>query len=96
MNDRPANGIVHGACGQSWTGNGVAHCPACHRNFSSTSGFDRHQQKAEPTRLCRDPQDVGLVAVDKPFGALWAFPGIAGGWWGESVERTDGHASADA
>jgi hypothetical protein len=39
-------------------------CARRHRNFTSLTAFDRHQDRdyhREPPVLCRDPASVGLV-----------------------------------
>ena len=30
-------------CGEEWTGLAVAHCPTCHRTFTTVSAFDKHR-----------------------------------------------------
>lgn len=70
----PADAIRHG-CGRWWTGTRVAHCGGCCRHFSSTTAFDQHQRGGKPGALCRDPAEVGLVPVTKPYGVLWSWPG---------------------
>ncbi len=70
----PADAIHHG-CGRWWTGTRVAHCGGCCRHFSSTTAFDQHQRGGKPGTLCRDPAEVGLVPVTKPYGVLWSWPG---------------------
>ncbi|HZP49658.1 hypothetical protein [Actinocrinis sp.] len=72
----PAEAIRH-SCGQWWTGTRVAHCGSvnCHRTFSSTTAFDRHQRnKPDGGVECLNPATVGLVPVEKPYGVLWSWP----------------------
>jgi hypothetical protein len=77
----PPAAITHPACGNWWTGLTRAHCPACHRTFSSDSAADKHRTgKFEADRHCADPATVGLVARDKPFGTLWGWPTPMGGY----------------
>lgn len=79
--DTPGN-IVHGACGQSWSGASRAHCPAtgCHRTFSCDSAADKHRVgQFGVDRRCVDPASVGLVAHEKPWGVLWSHAGPAEG-----------------
>lgn len=57
-------------CGRQWTGSREAHCPACHRHFSSDGAFDMHQRldhdpcKGHPKSrcyarlVCRDPKTL--------------------------------------
>lgn len=73
---RPINAIIHPECGQWWTGPGRAHCPACHRTFSTDSAADKHRVgKFGVDRRCVDPATVGLVAKRKPWGDMWQNPG---------------------
>jgi hypothetical protein len=75
---RPAAAVVHGGCGQWWTGVSRAHCPAdgCHRTFSGDSAAERHRVGAPGLdRHCADPATVGLIARQMPFGVLWGWPG---------------------
>jgi len=72
---RPWNAITH-TCGAWWTGLGRAHCPSCHRTFSTDGAADKHRiGKHGIDRRCADPATVGLVAVTKPYGVLWQHPG---------------------
>lgn len=75
---RPANAIVHGECGEWWTGLRRAHCPACHRTFNSDSAAELHRKGTfgpDGDRRCVDPAEVGLVVVERPFGPCWQKPG---------------------
>lgn len=40
-----------GKCGRKWMGLAEAHCPTCHRHFSTVSNFDKHR----PNGLCVEP-----------------------------------------
>jgi hypothetical protein len=83
----PAGAIQHPACDSWWTGLSRAHCPACCRTFSTDSAADKHRiGKYGEDRRCADPTTVGLVAVAKPYGALWQHPGPDGGY--ASITRT--------
>ncbi|MFE6785154.1 hypothetical protein ACFVFF_23145 [Streptomyces sp. NPDC057680] len=78
----PAAAIRHPACGQWWTGHTRSHCPVCHRTFSVDSAADKHRKGAYGGgRHCVDPQTVGLVAVQKPYGTLWQNPGSDTTWF---------------
>lgn len=82
---RPANAITC-SCGAWWTGLTRAHCAAagCHRTFSVDSAADKHRKGPHgPDRHCVDPAQVGLVAVQKPYGALWQNPGSDNAWFTE-------------
>ncbi len=69
----PADAIRHGReCW--WTGTRVAHCGGCCRHFSSTTAFDQHQRGGKPGALCREPAEVGLAPIAKPYGVLWSWP----------------------
>lgn len=72
--ERPAGAITHPKCGSWWVGRTVSHCANCCESFSGVSTFDKHQSIDEPG-LCRKPTDVGLVAVQQPWGTLWCRPG---------------------
>jgi len=74
--------ITH-ACGAWWTGTRVSHCGGCHITCSSLSAFDAHQRGGG--KVCRDPAEVGLVPVEKPYGVLWSWPS----------SDTNPHARAD-
>ena len=67
--------ISHGKCGKSWTGAGRAHCGACHETFSSLGAFDAHQRgpHVPAGQLCADPEDLGLVQIEKPWGFMWGY-----------------------
>jgi hypothetical protein len=44
------------------------------------TAFDRHQRsRPEGGVECLDPASAGLVAVEKPYGTLWACPSNGGG-----------------
>jgi len=43
--------ITCNGCEHTWTGLSFAHCSACHRTFSSVTGFDRHRVAGR----CVDP-----------------------------------------
>ena len=70
--------IVHGACGRSWTGLSVEHCPACHENFSGTTAGDRHRVNG----VCLNPAEIKnrngeqvLVEKQRPGFTVWGRPG---------------------
>jgi len=63
----PANAIVHGACGNWWTGGERSHCGSCHRTFTSLTAFELHRRGLR----CNDPAAVGLVVRVERFGPLW-------------------------
>jgi len=72
----PPNALRHPKCGNWWTGQTRAHCPACCRTFSCDSAANKHRVGRHGIdRHCVDPATVGLVAVDKPYGVLWQNPG---------------------
>jgi hypothetical protein len=60
---------------------GVSHCGACHLTFSSLTAFDRHQNRTGSEKLCRDPQEAGLIPVEKPWGVMWSNPGRPSPHW---------------
>lgn len=78
-NPTPAGAIVHGECGQWWTGPTRAHCGACHRTFSCDSAAEKHRVGTFGVdRRCVDPATVGLIARQMPYGILWGWPGPDG------------------
>ena len=42
-------------CAREWTGHSTCHCAACHRTFTSLSGFDAHQTIEGSGVRCTDP-----------------------------------------
>lgn len=72
----PPNAIRHGACGQWWTGTERSHASCCCRTFSSLTSFEKHRKGLR----CNDPESVGLVAREKPYGTLWQTPAPEGGY----------------
>lgn len=63
------------SCGASWTGTRTAHCGGCCLTFSSLTAFDAHQRGGRPGQICRKPDEVGLVPVEKSHGTVWSWPG---------------------
>lgn len=49
---------THGACGDSWTGSGYAHCSGCCTTFGSTRVFDGHRTTRGEHGSCTDPAKV--------------------------------------
>lgn len=85
--NRPANAIVHGECGQWWTGASRVHCAGCHQTFSSESAADKHRTgRYGGDRRCVSPLDAGLVAREKPWGACWSMPGLDGDAWFKNAD----------
>jgi hypothetical protein len=74
-------------CGRQWTGSREAHCAACHRHFSSDSGFIQHQRldhapcdmggehgpACQAVSVCFDPKRQ--IKVETPDGPMWRRPG---------------------
>jgi hypothetical protein len=89
--DRPVADHRH-SCGATWSGSKVSHCGSCHQTFSSLSSFDRHQSRTGTDKLCRDPQEAGLVPVEKPWGVMWSMPGPPAGHWAANA-RAEAAAS---
>lgn len=63
-------------CGRHWTGLSQAHCPTCHRHFSSVALFDRHRPGSggcvDPAAIqTRTGQSV-YKPVESPFGTTWS------------------------
>lgn len=70
--------IVHGACGKSWTGLSVEHCPACHENFTGTSSGDRHRVNGEclPPGELRTRTGAAVLVLKQRVGfTVWGRPG---------------------
>jgi hypothetical protein len=62
-------------CGRRWRGLAQAHCPTCHRHFSSVDAYDRHRPGSGG---CQDPSDIrdklGRLVYKReegPFGTTW-------------------------
>ena len=54
-------------CEHAVTG-AACHCTACHRTFSSVSGFDAHQRMSGDGKIiCLDP----MVARDRKGREIW-------------------------
>jgi len=70
----PRDEIHHPRCGKSWTGLRTSHCPLCCETLSGGSAFDQHQRLTDGVLTCEPPEKVGLVAVEKPWGAMWSWP----------------------
>ncbi|GHB55833.1 hypothetical protein GCM10010331_49620 [Streptomyces xanthochromogenes] len=86
----PPNAVIHGECGAWWTGTERSHASCCHRTFSSLSAFDQHRKGLR----CNNPEDVGLIAREKPFGTLWGWPAPVGGYG--ALRRDDAPTEAAA
>jgi len=76
--ERPAHASIPaytcGHCPARWSGLSFAHCGACHRTFSSVTGFDAHRLRG----VCVDPAGRGLV-ID--VHGIWRKPAQEGGHW---------------
>lgn len=66
-------------CGREWTGLSQAHCPTCHRHFSTVANFDRHRPGSTG---CQYPADVlnrkgepVFKATVNRFGTTWVGAG---------------------
>jgi hypothetical protein len=68
------------ACGAQWSGSRTCHCSGCCETFTSTSAFDKHQNRPGVTPICKDPAESGLVAHEKPWGVVWGLPGGSMDW----------------
>lgn len=67
--------ITHGACGKTWTGANRSHCPACCETFNSETAADKHRKGTFGIdRHCVPPAEVGLIAVEHPWGLCWQTP----------------------
>jgi hypothetical protein len=83
----PYNAIVHGDCGQWWTGVSRAHCPACHVTFSSDAAANKHRTgKHGVDRRCLPPAEAGLVPHETEWGTYWSGPGLDGDAWFKNVD----------
>jgi len=60
-----------GRCARRWTSLVEAHCPSCHRHFSTAAGFDMHRREG----ACVDPVTLSgrrsMHVVDRVDGAVW-------------------------
>lgn len=69
--------ITHGACGKTWSGNGVAHCSGCHENFSGVGLFDRHRSITGAHGTCVPPDQLrttGGERVCELRDGVWRYP----------------------
>lgn len=83
----PYNAIVHGECGQWWTGLARAHCPACHVTFSSDAAASKHRRGSHGVdRRCLPPAEAGLVPHEMPWGTYWSGPAIDGDAWFKNAD----------
>lgn len=65
-----SNAIRVNCCDAVFGGALACHCSACHRTFTSPSGFTAHRKNGE----CVDPQDLGMVKADRKWDG-WQMPG---------------------
>lgn len=79
-----------GKCGAWWQGWDTAHCPTCHRMFTTITAFDKHRagSHAYDTRHCVDPATVlnqkgerVLIDAGRDY-PCWGFP-AGEKWWNE-------------
>ena len=54
-------------CEARWTGQGRAHCGACHRTFATAGRFDRHRRGF----ACVDPAGIGGM---REVDGIWRGP----------------------
>jgi hypothetical protein len=66
-------GCEHQKYGGMPRGSRPSLCRECGEIFSSNSAFDDH---ARLGRECRDPEDVGLVLIERGGYMIWALPGV--------------------
>lgn len=73
-------------CGRQWTGLAQAHCPTCHRHFSTVANFDRHRPG---TKGCQDPATLTrrngnpvFKPTENAYGTTWV-------GWGERVDSVN-------
>lgn len=57
-------------CGSRWSGFNTAHCPSCHRTFTTPNNFDAHRS----TKGCVDPATLGMVLAAGRVYEAWAQP----------------------
>lgn len=69
-----------GGCVIRWSGLNAAHCPRCHRTFSSHSAADMHDGKLNTEtgyRPCLFPGDKGMVLRGRAAGVdVWTVPDV--------------------
>ena len=58
-------------CGRTWQSITAAHCPTCHRHFSTAAGFGLHRRDGR----CVDPAELtgyrAMRQVERSDGAVW-------------------------
>lgn len=69
----PKEAVSHG-CGAWWTGDRRSHCASCCQTFANDRVALLHRIGEGPERRCLQPQEVGLVPVQHPWGACWEKP----------------------
>jgi hypothetical protein len=75
---RPAPPNTCGGCDATWTGDGRAHCSACHRTFAGVGLFDRHRSMAGERGACADPAALRHGETGEPVmflrHGMWCGP----------------------
>lgn len=56
-----------GGCDNRWRGLSRAHCAACHRTWSTVSGFDKHRRDVNGKGTCLDPAAMRTKAGEPIF-----------------------------
>lgn len=53
----------------------MCQCPTCGEFFSTVSNFDRHRVGNHGSKVCVDPESVGLVIGKRVDSTFWRMPG---------------------
>lgn len=68
-------------CGARWNGLKTAHCGArgCHKTFTTVSSFDLHRSGTQQSRVCVEPEKVGLEDAGRSY-PCWGHPSDGKEW----------------
>jgi hypothetical protein len=78
-------GAVSHSCGAWWTGDRRAHCAGCCHTFANDRVALLHRTGEGAERRCLQPQEIGLIPVEQPWGTCWEKPK---GWVAQPVVDT--------
>lgn len=64
-----------GGCTARWPiGTGAAHCPTCHRTFTSVGGFDQHRTGPITGRRCLGETELRALGYAPNDRGRWRIP----------------------
>lgn len=69
-------------CHAGWRGTRAAHCPMCHRTFTSDTAAQRHKRTDGGHLSCSDPATLTVKAEDGTESPVFALTdGFGGSQW---------------